>query len=392
MERLRQLFNEGQLWLLHRELPEGTALPASGHEATAHWVRSELVRLGLSTGTVLEFESDMTYLQLGHKADTSLGERHAHIAVRMGGLMRDVATHLHGVDRAMFDIGAGLTRFTLCLTLVDHVPSGFRVTMVPRKTYQAELHRTTAFLQAALTRLTSTVRSAEQLDSALGDELTRLGTLLDGGIDDPESRRQVYRQVRRIYERAGMHPSFPLPVEGTWADSLIPEGEQDLMGRPRAEAVAELKAARDRALATTPAPTEAHTQVALFKELRTQHRLSLGPYELDTLMLSVVLACTLLLTGETKEAIDLAFDTAATAAHHYGDRDPVTALISAQLLPAMRRCGDGDALEEFYAARIKWLFTDAPDDQNEVLQFARAYVISDLKDTVPSEPPGTGTP
>ncbi|MEU1466171.1 hypothetical protein ABZ467_37255 [Streptomyces sp. NPDC005727] len=392
LEGLYQLFAERQLWLAQAYAAEGLVLPSS-HDETVHWVRSELVRLGLPFEAVNDFMDDMSHVRLGRKPDDSYWEAHTQVALRLDHLMNDVAARLDGVDRSMYDIGVALARLALCLRMVDDTTPALPSELSWfRETYQAELGRSLVLLRTGLHRLWVLMLSAGLSDSVLGSELRRLGAVLDGGLDQPEQRRQVYHQIRRVHECAGMFHPYSLSDDGAVADPPEPEDERDLMGRPRAQTVAELQAARDRAYATTPGAKDPREAVTTFRELRTRYRLSLGPHDLDTLMVSAALVPALLVAGDSTEAVDLALDTTGTAAHRYGDRHPHTAVISAQLLPVMLRCGDPGALDRFMDDRIMWLVTEEADGWDEVLLFARGLVLDCLGGALGADPSGQEFP
>ncbi|MCX5103683.1 hypothetical protein [Streptomyces sp. NBC_00439] len=392
LERLYQIFAEGQLWLSHAYNPEGQRLPPS-HDETVNWVRSELVRLGLPFEAVNDFENDMSHIRLEHKPDASLWEAHTRIARRMDRLMNDVASRLDGVDRAMYDIGVALARFFLYLRMVDDMPPAFPPEAAQfMEVCRAELRRSAVLLRAGLTRLWAAMRTDSLRDSVLNRELRRLGTVLDEGTDQPEQRRRAYRQILQVQKCAGLFQSPSPSEDGAVADPPEPEEERDLRGRPRADTVAELQAARDRADAATPASTDPRLPVAMFKELRTQYRMSLGPYDLDTLMVSAALAYALLVASEKGEAVDVALDTAATAAHRHGERHPHTAVISALLLPMMLRSGDPGALEQFLGDRIMWLVSEDTHGWDESLLFARALALRELSQAGEADPSGNRSP
>ncbi|MFJ8691593.1 excinuclease ABC subunit UvrC [Streptomyces roseolilacinus] len=454
LERLYGLFAERQLAFVHAAAHHGLRPVEPRVDGTVRWVRDELVRLGVPHRTVLAFEADMAHIPAGPKPDAAAGEEHTRVARRMDALMYDVAGRLDGTDRALYDVGVALTRLVLCLRMVDG--SGFpgEVGGRIRRLYRTELRRTTLLLGAFLGRLEAVVRETGTPDTDLLRELRLLGAVLERGLDPPGARREAYRRIRRVHERAGLFLYVPLPEDGpgpesgpetpddpgastgpgasagsdtpVGPDSAVgpgtsagpgtsdgpedsdgldssdgpdgpdgpddpdgpngPEGERDLAGWPLDATLADLRGGRDRVFAALRGTGDARAAVTAIEELRTRYRLALGPHHRETLALHGTLAQALLAAGRRAEAVDLAFDTAATAAYHYGPRHPDTALVVSLLLPVPLHCGDPDALARFAADHVDWLFTGEGEGPAELFAVPRAHVLRALREAAGEEP------
>lgn len=390
LERLYGLFAERQLAFVHAAAHHGLRPVEPRVDGTVRWVRDELVRLGVPHRTVLAFEADTASIPAGPRPDAAVGEEHTRVARRMDALMYDVAGRLDGTDRALYDVGVALTRLVLCLRMVDGPGLPGEVGRRIRGLYRTELRRTTLVLGAFLDRLAAVARETGTPDTDLLRELGLLGAVLERGLDLPGARREAYRRIRRVHERAGLFPHVPLPGDGPGPEDSDgpdgPEDERDLAGRPLDATLADLRGGRDRVFAALRETGDARAAVTAIEELRTRYRLALGPHHRETLALHGTLAQALLAAGRRAEAVDLAFDTAATAAYHYGPRHPDTALVVSLLLPVPLHCGDPDALARFAADHVDWLVTGEGEGPAELFAVPRAHVLRALREAAGEEP------